>query len=87
MLEGRSLVGFVREWDFFFLRFFFFVRSGGSLSLLECYDRLVCHRPFFPDVYLVVRFLYTLPIRLLSLPPFYLRLGVPDPYLGHQLIS
>ena len=35
---------------------------------------------------MVSRTLFSLPFRLLSLPPLYLRLGVPDPYLGRQLL-
>ena len=76
----------MREWDFFFIRFCFFVKFGSLLSLLKWYNRSIYHRPSFL-VYLVVWSLYTMPVRLLSLPPFYLRIGVPDPYLGCQLIS
>ena len=82
-----SLVGFAWEWDFFFLRFCFFTRSGASLSLLERYERSVHHRPSFLEVYLVFQSLYILLVRLLSLPLFYHRIGVSNPYLGRELIS
>ena len=72
----------MREWDFIFLGFYFFVRSGGSLCLLERYDGLIVRRSPLPEVYLVARSLYSLPVRVLSLPPLYLRSGVADPYLG-----
>ena len=84
-LEGRSLIGSVREWDFFFFRSFSFLRSGGYLILLEGCPWLVRPNPL-SECYWVSLTLYTLPFRLLSLPPLYLRLGVPDPYLDRRLL-
>ena len=84
-MEGRSPIGFVREWDFFFFRFCSFLRSGGSLFLLERCPWLARSNPL-SKCYLVSRTLFILPFRLLSLPPLYLRLGVPDAYLHRQLL-
>ena len=38
------------------------------------------------ECYLVVRTLFALPFRFTSLPPLYLRLGVPDPYQDRRLL-
>ena len=71
---------------FIFLDSIFLLSLGSSRTLLERYNRLVCCRPSFSEVYLVVWSLYVLLVRLLSLPPFYHRIVIIDLYLGYQLI-
>ena len=79
---GRNLVGFTRELDFFFFRFYFLFRSGSSLLTIESYTRSIVVSPAFFQCCFDLCTLYEVPTRLLSLPPFYRSLGVRDPYFG-----
>ena len=83
-MESRNPLGLIREWDFFFLWFYFFFKEGGSLSLLS---GSVGQGLTFIEAYLLFRTLSVLPVRLLDLPQLYLRFGVFDPYLDHSVIS
>ena len=62
-MEPRNLLGLAWEWDFFLLRFGFFFRIGGSLSLL---GKSINQGSPLRDVYLVCRILLSLPVRLLD---------------------
>ena len=86
-LEGRNLVGFTREWDFFFLRFFYISASGGSTFIIERYTRSTLVSPAFLECCFSFHALYNVPYRLFCLPPLYRRLGIKDPYFGRPLPS
>ena len=62
-MEPRNPLGLVPERDFFLLRFYFFFKAGGSLSLL---GGSVDQGSPLGEVYFVCRTLLCLPVRLLD---------------------
>ena len=86
-MEGRNLVGFVREWDFFFLRFFFFFRFWNSLLTVERYTRSLFTSPAYFECCFAFRALYEISTRLLCVPSLYRSFGVRNPYFGRPLPS